>query len=76
MRQIRDFQNKSFLLYLLLIPCPAPPLFGEEVGDDGLELVEALCVHEPGLVAVRTVADHLHHLAPVNYLRPAATHFL
>ena len=44
--------------------------------DDLLVLVEALGVHEPALVAVRAVAVHLHHVAPVHDLGAEAGHLL
>ena len=42
--------------------------------DDLLVLVETLGVHEPALVAVRAVAGHLDHVAPVLDLLAEAGH--
>ena len=61
---------------LFVIPRSPATLFGEEVEDDLLVLVEALGVHEPALVAVRAVAGHLHHVAPVHDLGAEAGHLL
>ena len=61
---------------LFVIPSSPSSLFAEEVEDDLLVLVEALCVHEPALVTVGAVADHLHHVAPVHDLAAFAGHFL
>ena len=61
---------------LFVIPSSPSSLFAEEVEDDLLVLVEALCVHEPALVTVGAVADHLHHVAPVQDLAAFAGHFL
>ena len=66
--KIEEIANWYFV-YLFFIPRPAPPLFGEKLWNQSLELVEALGVHEPGLVAVGAVADHLLHPAPVHDLR-------
>ena len=60
---------------LFVIPRSPASLLTEEVEDDLLVLVEALCVHEPTLVAVGAVADHLHHVAPVHDLAAFAGYF-
>ena len=61
---------------LFVIPRSPASLFGEEVEDDLLVLVEALGVHKPALVAVRAVAGHLDHIAPVHNLGVEASDFL
>ena len=61
---------------LFVIPSSPSSLFAQEVEDDLLILVEALCVHEPALVTVGAVADYLHHVAIVHDLAAFAGHFL
>ena len=60
---------------LFVIPRSPAALFGEEVKDDLLVLVETLGGHAAALVAVRAVADHLHHVAPVHDLAAFAGYF-
>ena len=73
---VSDFLSDSLSTDLFVIPRSPAALFGEEVEDDLLVLVEALGVHEPALVAVRAVAGHLHHVAPVHNLGAEAGHLL